>query len=142
MDSFVYELAFLHRELIRYCSGRLEEMGISRGLLFPLLYIEKKKGCTPSELAAALGLDAGHTNRSLKKLETGGYLIQKKHPKDKRAHVLELTEKGSQVVRESKEMLQEWGADRLARLDEQERSTFLEALHRLSEKQERDSCEG
>lgn len=131
MESFAYEIIALHRDLIRYCSDRLEAMGISRGLLFPVLYVGKHRGCTPAQLAAALKLDAGHTNRSLKKLEENGFLIQKAHPEDRRAHILELTEKGETVVRESRQMFLDWEEKTMKNLNTQEQQTILEILRKL-----------
>ena len=58
----------LHREFAAYTTRRLQELGLSFGLIYFVIYVGKHPDCTPSELTKALHLDWGHSQRSLNKL--------------------------------------------------------------------------
>lgn len=58
----------LHREFAAYTTQRLQELGLSFGLIYFVLYVGKHPDCTPSELTKDLHLDWGHSQRSLNKL--------------------------------------------------------------------------
>ena len=67
-----------------YCGEKLEEMGLTPGLLYFVTYVARHPGCSPKELAQALKMDNGHTARSITKLAEGGFLVQEPNPRDKR----------------------------------------------------------
>ena len=66
--SFAHAVARLHRDFVDFCGASLQRLGLTRGLLYFLLYVGRHPGCSPSQLAAALQADTGHTARSLEKL--------------------------------------------------------------------------
>ena len=49
----------LHREFAAYTTQRLQELGLSFGLIYFVLYVGKHPDCTPSELTKDLHLDWG-----------------------------------------------------------------------------------
>lgn len=65
----------LHREFAAYTTQRLQELGLSFGLIYFVLYVGKHPDCTPSELTKDLHLDWGHSQRSLNKLAEDGFLV-------------------------------------------------------------------
>ena len=109
----------------------LEALGITQGLLYFVLYIGRHPGCTPSDLSAALHADSGHTTRSIHKLEETGFVIRKAHPTDRRASVLELTDKGRQTMEASRGMFAEWDAYLLEQIPEDQCRQLRELLQTL-----------
>ena len=109
----------------------LEALGITQGLLYFVLYIGRHPGCTPSDLSAALHADSGHTTRSIHKLEETGFVIRKAHPTDRRASVLELTDKGRQTMEASRGMFAEWDAYLLEQVPEDQCRQLRELLQTL-----------
>ena len=59
-----YATAF-HRDFAAYTTARLQKLGLSFGLLFPLIYVGKHPGCSQAQLTSALGLDWGYSQRSI-----------------------------------------------------------------------------
>ena len=57
----------LHRRFAAYTTQRLQELGLSFGMMYFIIYVGKHPGCTPSELTQRLHLDWGHSQRSLTK---------------------------------------------------------------------------
>ena len=114
-QTLAYAVSQLRADFVAFSSRKLEALGITQGLLYFVLYIGRHPGCTPSDLSAALHADSGHTTRSIHKLEETGFVIRKAHPTDRRASVLELTDKGRQTMEASRSMFAEWDAYLLGR---------------------------
>ena len=53
----------LHREFAAYTTQRLQELGLSFGLIYFVIYVGKHPDCTPSELTKDLHLDWGHSQQ-------------------------------------------------------------------------------
>ena len=74
----------LYREFAAYTTRRLQDLGLSFGLIYFVIYVGKHPDCTPSELTKALHLDWGHSQRSLNKLAEDGLhsrsAAEKNHP--------------------------------------------------------------
>lgn len=68
----------LHRRFAAYTTQRLQELGLSFGMMYFIIYVGKHPGCTPSELTQRLHLDWGHSQRSLTKLARGWIPHQRK----------------------------------------------------------------
>ena len=68
----------LHRRFAAYTTQRLQELGLSFGMMYFIIYVGKHPGCTPSELTQRLHLDWGHSQRSLTKLAEDGFLTKEK----------------------------------------------------------------
>lgn len=130
-ETLSYFITYLHQDFSRYCDERLKELGLTRGLLFFILYVGRHPDCSPKELGEALRMDAGHAARSIAKLEEGGFLLQEQNPQDRRAHLLRLTEQGEAAFRVSHELFGQWDAAALAGLDGGERETLLALLRKV-----------
>ena len=80
----------LHKEFAAYTTQRLQELGLSFGLIYFVIYVGKHPDCTPSELTKDLHLDWGHSQRSLNKLAEDGFLTKEKNG---RSYHLKLTQR-------------------------------------------------
>jgi len=132
MQSLAYHVSVLRKDFSNYCGEKLEEMGLTPGLLYFVTYVARHPGCSSKELAQALKMDNGHTARSITKLAEGGFLVQKPNPKDKRAHVLRLTPKGETAARESRELFYRWDQEVTAVLTPEQREQLMSLMAALS----------
>ena len=65
--------------------------------LLSLLH-QKDGSATQDELSSMLFIDRSNAGRGLKRLETGGYVARSKDSADKRANLVQMTQKGRQAV--------------------------------------------
>ena len=130
--SLAYYVTWLREDFSEYCGRRLQEIGLSQGLLFFILYVGKHPGCSPKALAEALRMDFGHVARSLSKLEQAGFIRQEQNPRDRRAHLLCLTDHGQTAFALSYDLFDEWDREVLGQIEEADREQLLALLGQLT----------
>ncbi|MEG0240364.1 bilirubin utilization transcriptional regulator BilQ [Anaerorhabdus sp.] len=130
--TLAYYVTLLRKDFKEYCGLRLQDLGLSQGLFFFILYIGKHPNCSPSTLSESLKMDAGHTTRTLTKLEKTGFIIQEVNPNDRRAHTLVLTEKGQEAFQAGHDLFIQWDEVIFDNYPEQEKRNLLESLERLT----------
>ena len=121
----------LHRRFAAYTTQRLQELGLSFGMMYFIIYVGKHPGCTPSELTQRLHLDWGHSQRSLTKLAEDGFLTKEKSG---RSYHLELTEKGRTAFAVCHRVFYGWDARNLTGLTADEQRQLLELLQKAAQK--------
>lgn len=131
LSSLAYVVTLMRKDFVEYCNEQLSKIGLSQGLLFFILYIGKHPACSPKELSEALHMDIGHTARSLNKLIQTGFILQETNPKDRRAHILNLTEHGQDAFRISHELFFSWDDEVLCYLSEDERLQLFLILDKV-----------
>lgn len=131
LSSLAYVVTLMRKDFVEYCNEQLSKIGLSQGLLFFILYIGKHPTCSPKELSEALHMDIGHTARSLNKLIQTGFILQETNPKDRRAHILNLTEHGQDAFRISHELFFSWDDEVLCNLSEDERLQLFLILDKV-----------
>lgn len=125
--TFSYACTVLYRRFTQYTSARLNQLGLSFGTLFFLIYVGKHPGCTQSELTTALHLDWGHSQRTVLKLVEGGFLLRKK---DGRAYRLTLSEQGQRAFEASHQVFFDWDEQALANLTPEEHRQLTALLYK------------
>ena len=125
--TFSYACTVLYRRFTQYTSARLNQLGLSFGTLFFLIYVGKHPGCTTSELTTALHLDWGHSQRTVLKLVEGGFLLREK---DGRAYRLTLSEQGQRAFEASHQVFFDWDEQALANLTPEERRQLTALLYK------------
>lgn len=125
--TFSYACTVLYRRFTQYTSARLNQLGLSFGTLFFLIYVGKHPGCTQSELTTALHLDWGHSQRTVLKLVEGGFLLREK---DGRAYRLTLSEQGQHAFEASHQVFFDWDEQALANLTPEERRQLTALLYK------------
>lgn len=128
LRTFSYTCSVLYRRFSHYTSARLNQLGLSFGTLFFLVYVGKHPHCTQSELTAGLHLDWGHSQRTVLKLVAGGFLLRQK---DGRAYRLDLTDQGRRAFEVSHQVFFDWDEQVLAPLTPEERTQLLTLLHKV-----------
>lgn len=132
VNTLAYYSTVLSRSFTAYTAHVLEQIGLSQGLLYPLLYVGRHPGCTQAELTNALGLDWGYCQRSTLRLVEDGFFLREKQG---RAYRLTLSEKGLQAFETSHQVFFDWDNDVLQTLNEQERAQLLALLAKVKEKE-------
>ncbi len=132
LDSFAFCVSVLRKKFAAFCTQRLSEMDVTYGQLYIILFLGKRESCSPKDIAAALKLDAGHLNRTLTKMVQEGLVVQQKSAVDKRAHVIQLTDKGRQVFEKSRNLFQEWDETALEVLTESEKKTLMQLIRKVA----------
>lgn len=125
--TFSYACTVLYRRFTQYTSARLNQLGLSFGTLFFLIYVGKHPGCTQSELTTALHLDWGHSQRTVLKLVEGGFLLREK---DGRTYRLTLSEQGQRAFTASHQVFFDWDEQALANLTPEERCQLTALLYK------------
>lgn len=140
VSSLAFYITVLRKEFAGYCNDRLQELGLSQGFLFFILYVGKHPGCSPKELAQGLHMDSGHVTRTLSKLEQSGFLCQEINEKDRRARVLRLEEKGMEAFRISHELFSDWDKQVMDGMPDEDRARLLSLLSALVREREGEGC--
>ncbi len=136
-ETFSYRCITFYRSFVAYTSRRLQELGLSFGVLFLLVYVGKHPDCTQGELTQALELDWGYCQRSVVKLVEDGFLLRERRG---RAYHLELSEKGREAFDLSHHFFSEWDGQVLGTLDDEERETLFFLLSKVKIKEGTDPC--
>lgn len=132
-DTLAFLVSQLRRDFSSYCGSRLQEMGVTQGELFYIIYIGNHGGCLAKEVSAALAADAGYTARLLAKLEERGFLRQEVNPQDKRAKRLYLTEAGERISQASRQLFVQWDEEVFSQFSAEERQTLLAQMRKIRE---------
>ena len=121
----------LKKDFDNFCNKKLQEMELSQGLMFFLIYIGNHPECSPKDLSAAIKADTGHTTRSVDKLVTSGFVTRKTKETDKRAFELKLTEKGLNAFTKIKNLFAQWDEIALEDISKEEKELLLNTLSKL-----------
>lgn len=131
-QTIAYYIAMLGRKFNRYCGLKLQEIGLTRGLLYFILYIGNHPDCSPGELGQALHMDGGHVARSLVKLDEGGFIRREQNPRDKRAHILTLTAKGAAAFQISHDLFHQWDQEILREMKPADKQLLFSLLEQTA----------
>ena len=105
--NLVWDIIKIAREHRKTVETRICSLGFHPSQHHFLMYIAKNGACTQNSIAEAMEISAATVAVSVKKLEKGGYIEKCISPSDGRSNVIAVTEKGEDVVAQSKEMI-EW----------------------------------
>lgn len=127
-QTLAFYATVFHRDFAAYTTARLQKLGLSFGLLFPLIYVGKHPGCSQAQLTSALGLDWGYSQRSITRLVDEGFLTREKSG---RAYRLGLSARGEEAFALSHQVFFDWDREKLASLEPEERRQLLELLAKV-----------
>jgi DNA-binding MarR family transcriptional regulator len=112
------------------------EPGLSDTQLAALASLERHSAMTPGELADHEKVQPPSMTRVIAALEELGLVMRSPHATDRRQVVLTVTDRGREVVQQSRRLREEWLAKRLRELTPQERAALRAAapiLEKLSQ---------
>lgn len=110
----------------RVAQGLQPELSDSQ--LAALAALEKHTAMSPGELAEHEKVQPPSMTRVIASLEERGLIERMAHPSDRRQVVLTATDQGRDLVRQLRQLRQEWLARRLADLTPAERAILNDAL--------------
>lgn len=108
MDTLAYYISILKADFQYFCLDKLKEFGVTKGLLFFVIYIGKHPGCLPKEVSKNLQVDAGYTTRAVLHLSELGLALSEPNKQDRRQKSLFLTEKGEFVFQKILQLFSAW----------------------------------
>ena len=129
--TFSFFARSLEKDFSGFCNEKLQELGLSKGLLYFILYIGKHRDCSPGDLSQNLKFDTGHTTRSIDKLVNMGFVLRQKSDFDKRAYLLQLTDKGQAAFLASHDLFSQWDEKILEKISQEERVQLMTLLEKL-----------
>ena len=88
----------LQGQNIRMATALSAHLGIGASDLRVLLFIERVPDATPKTVARQLDQTSGSVTALLDRLESGGYVVRRPNPRDRRSLTLHLTIAGLDVV--------------------------------------------
>lgn len=126
-----YYVTMLYRGFSAYTSEKLQQVGLNFGLLFFIVYIGKKPGCTPSELTRELALDWGHSQRCIARLAEDGFITKEKTG---RSYQLNLTPRGQEAFAVAHQVFFDWDDTFTTGLTGEEKDQLLALLAKAAER--------
>ena len=121
----------LAKAYVGYFIDQLRDLPISR-YYYALVVIEDREGdLNQTDLAEELYLDKASIVRMLDYLEAEGCIVRRQNPRDRRAHLLELTPKALAMIPRIKRAVHETNAICLRQAAEQGVGDFFSTLSRV-----------
>ena len=118
----------LYKQFAAYTTQKLQELGLSFGMMYFVIYVGKHPGCTPAEMTKNLHLDWGHCQRSVNKLVEDGFLTREKQGR----YHLGLTPAGETAFQTCHQVFFDWDAEKLSGLSEEEQHQLLTLLQKAA----------
>ncbi|GAA3746225.1 MarR family winged helix-turn-helix transcriptional regulator [Micromonospora maritima] len=114
-------------------AARLAPLGIAPNHFGLLTYLERAEGCTQQQLADALGIHRKVMVGLLDDLEQRGLVERRRHPGDRRAHAIHLTDAAHHLLPRARTVADEHEDDLLAALGADERADLVAVLRRIAD---------
>jgi MarR family transcriptional regulator for hemolysin len=93
-----HKIAAVARQWRRVADDMLGELGVSNSASWCLIHIERDGPARQAELAEAMGVAQPSLVRTLDQLQGAGLIHRVRHPQDKRANLIGLTDAGEALV--------------------------------------------
>lgn len=120
-------LFIFHKNHKKYFNDELSKYGLNLIQALCILMIFENEELNQKALSDGLYLTKGAITKAVTKLEREKWISREKSQKDKRNHVLKLTEKGKDFLPVLSEINRKWGAQMgLEELDPEFMNTFKE----------------
>ena len=113
-----------------YLRPYLNELGLGSGQPKLLSYLNTHGPCRQKDLATYFEIDRAAVSRMLDVLEKGGFLLRKINTENRRADLIELTQKGKEACIAWQERCREMEQKLLAGFSEEEQANFADYLAR------------
>jgi DNA-binding MarR family transcriptional regulator len=122
---------FMHRSM-RGWGLFARSMGLSMPQFSLLMQLHHKGACGMSEVSGRFEITPAAASQLVDKLVQGGLIIREEDPSDRRAKLLNLTDKGRELMEQGIEERYRW-VDQLAeKLSDEEKTRVSEALTLLT----------
>jgi DNA-binding MarR family transcriptional regulator len=113
-------------------AATLEPLGLTTRLWGALNVLDAEGAITQHALGACVGIDPSSMVATVDELEAKGLVERRRHPTDRRAHALHITDHGRETLAKGRELARTAHEDLLAPLTPEERIQFHDLLLRLA----------
>jgi DNA-binding MarR family transcriptional regulator len=127
------EVHHLHRRVVE---KRVERTGVFRSQHMTLMYLSCDAGCSQKDIAEAHRVSSAAVAVNLKKLEQMGLVERIVDEEDNRCNRITITEKGSRIVEQSRDIFQQISEEMFSLLTDEEMEVFVRCLDKLQSKLE------
>jgi DNA-binding MarR family transcriptional regulator len=111
---------------------RLESLGLTTRMWGALNVLAAEGAITQHALCKSIGMDPSSMVSTIDELEARGLVERRRHPTDRRAHALHVTDKGRETLARGREIARSAQEELLAPLNEEERAQLHSLLLRLA----------
>src|SRR5699024_7887497 len=136
MTPLTARVGFLISQLGFYASERfaqrLTPLGLAPRHFGLLTHLSLHDGQAQQRLADAMGIHRNAMVGIIDELEERGLVRRQRHPDDRRAHAVHLTDHAHDLLTEAQRVADEHDNDLIAALDEQQREQLIELLQTLA----------
>jgi MarR family transcriptional regulator, organic hydroperoxide resistance regulator len=130
-ECIFFQLAKASQVGARFWSGRVSNMGITAVQAMVLNFLGQEDGITSTELGRKTALDSATLTGILDRLESAGFVERKRHPEDRRAIRICLTETGRKISGELFSTAIEANKEFLAGLSASEQKALRKLLGKI-----------
>jgi DNA-binding MarR family transcriptional regulator len=113
-------------------AARLESLDLNLRMWGVLNVLDVEGAITQQSLGRSVGIDPSSMVATIDELESRGLVERRRHPSDRRAHALYLTEAGTETLARGRALARQAQDELLAPLDPQEREELHELLLRVA----------
>jgi len=135
-------IAVIQRHIAAYVNAELKEAGLTYGYALFLSHIEKKPGCSQTDLCNYLMIDKTTTAKNIKKLESMGLIRREKDEHDQRFYHIYLTEEGMSSNKRVRKVLQQTSVILKRQMTAQQEKLADEVLKLMEENICKEVCDG
>lgn len=128
MEDLLYEINETARSVRRAFDQRAATMGITRPQWRVLARLKRESGLRQVELAERLDMEPITLCRIVDKLEEAGLVERKPDPSDRRAWLLELTQKAAPLLKKLMSLAHELALEATDGIEERELKTLQQHL--------------
>jgi DNA-binding MarR family transcriptional regulator len=111
---------------------RLDSLGLTTRMWGALNVLDHEGAVTQHALGKSIGMDPNSMVATIDELEARGLVERRRHPSDRRAHALHVTELGHTTLAQGRRLAKQAQDDLLAPLDADERKQLHDLLLRLA----------
>jgi DNA-binding MarR family transcriptional regulator len=115
----------------RQFAERLETVGLTPRMWGAMNMLDHEGDVSQQQLGRAIGMDPSSVVSTIDELEAHGWVERRRHPTDRRAYALHITEAGREVLTRARRLAAGAQNDLLAPLDDAERAQLHDLLLRL-----------
>ena len=91
----------------KYMKSRFSNLDLGHDVRY-IMFIYDNPGCSQDDLVNMFGQSKGNIAKILKKLENEGFIKRKVTPENRRKYMLNITEKGSELVPKYRKISKQW----------------------------------
>ena len=125
-------ISIIHRTGSYFLSKEFSKFNIGSGQYMYLIHLYKNDGLSQEELTEILNIDKGTTAKSIKKLETEGFVMRVKDKNDKRINRVYLTPKALEIKDEFLSSINAWENTLTSNLSYAEKEQALTLLKKIT----------